>query len=160
MNRKEVIDALRKVIAHLEVPEEAPHKKGYDFERRFSLMCEHRGLACLRAGKGQYDFFVNDMRVQCKKLSPHKGKIIVSPGNGSNYPPGSFDVLVVELEEDICIVPASDISTTSKGMMQASFSVGFLKKYADAWWVLERSVCPVPFEKQLMLIEEEATDGR
>ena len=159
MNKEQVIDALRKVIAHLELPEEAPHKKGYDFERRFALMCEHRCLPCCRARKCQYDYMVNGMRVECKKLSPKDGLIFVSPGNGSHYPPDSFDALVIELEDDICIVPASEISTTSNGMMRACFPVGFLKRYADAWWVLERSTCPVPFEKQLMLIEEEATDG-
>ena len=160
MNKQEVIDALRKVIAHLELPEEAPHKKGYDFERRFALMCERRALPCCRARKCSYDYVVNGLRVECKKLSPQHGFIFVAPGNGSQYPLNSFDALVIELEDDICIVPASHISTTSNGMMRCSFPIGFFKTYVDAWWVLERSTCPVTFERQLMLIEEEAIHGR
>ena len=142
--------ALRDIVAN---PGEAWHRKGYDFEKRFASMCESRGLSYLRAGRGHFDYVVNGLRVQCKCLVPDSsGMVYVQPGSGPAYEPGSFDVLVVETPLGLHIVQEAEIPRTrSSGLLRAALSADFLKKFSDAWWVLERAESPAGFERQLLL---------
>ena len=161
MNRKDVVDSLRKVIEYLEQPEEAPHRKGYCFERRFCELCEYRQLSCVRSSPGHCDYLVNGLRVQCKKLTPDQyGRVSIQAGIGGNYPIDSFDVLAVEIDSNLCLVPSQDMPTTEGTAIKSSLAVGFILKYVDAWWVIERAARPTGFVRQLTLLNEEATHGR
>ncbi len=142
---------------------EAPHMKGYDFERRFAVICESRGLSVFR-GRGHFDYVVHGLRVQCKCLVPDlNGFVYVQPGSGPAYAPGSFDALAIETEERLHIIPEEDIPRTKKsGLLRAAMRVSFVTAYRDAWWVLERGERPAGFVRQLPLwsTDEEYEDGR
>lgn len=166
MNKEQALAALRLVCEFVERSGDPWHKKGYEFESRFADMCDSRGYSCTRAGRGHFDFVVNGLRVQCKRLNPDaSGYVCVQPGSGSAYERNSFDVLVVETDEGIHIVPENDIPSTSRsGLLRAATSIEFLRKYSEAWWVLESSMPPKGFEVQLKLdlsqSRERAANGR
>jgi hypothetical protein len=161
---EEAIACLKKLEEYVTSPRDSWHKKGYEFEKRFASMCELRGMVAERAGRGHFDYLVNEVRVQCKCLVPDQsGMVYVQPGSGPAYKPGSFDVLVVETPAGVHVIPESDIPRTKKsGLLRAALSVDFLAKYLDAWWVLTGVELPQGFERQLKLglIDEEAMDGR
>jgi hypothetical protein len=163
MNRDEAIEMIDRLREFVQVSGDAWHKKGYDFERRFGEMCFSRGLDCVRAGRGHFDFVVDGLRVQCKCLVPDaKGKVYVQPGSGPAYLPNSFDVLAIETPKGMHLIPETSIPRTRSGLLQAALSICFLERFTDAWWAIETGQPPAGFEKQLMfsLNEQEATDGR
>ena len=153
MNKEEALQVIERLREFVCSTGEAWHKKGYDFEKRFAEICESRGLSVTRAGRGHFDYVVNGLRVQCKCLVPDPGGMVyVQPGSGPAYEPGSFDVLVIETPEAIHIVEETEIPLTkSSGLLRASLSVCFLRKFSGAWWVLERTKSPAGFERQLRL---------
>jgi hypothetical protein len=143
---------------------EAPHLKGYDFERRFAVVCERRGMGVSRAGRGHFDYVVDGLRVQCKCLVPDlNGVVYVQPGSGPACAPGSFDALAIETPVGLHIIPEEDIPRTkTSGLLRSAIHASFLAAYLDAWWVLERGERPAGFVRQLPLwsTNEEDEDGR
>ena len=151
MNRDEAIQLLDRLREFVQAGE-SWHKKGYDFERRFCAMCVDRGIDCVRAGRGHYDFLANGLRVQCKCLVPDaNGRVYVQPGSGPAYRPGSFDVLAIETPSFLAIVPERFIGRTRSGYLQAAISASFLARFGGAWWAIDGSESPTGFERQLML---------
>ena len=143
---------------------DAPHIKGYDFEKRFAFVCKSRGMDVIRVGSGHFDYIVNGLRIQCKCLTPNlEGIIYVQPGSGPAYHPGSFDALALETPDGLHIIPEQDIPRTKRSrMLRSALPVSFFESYMNAWWVIERGERPAGFARQLPLwsTEEEDDDGR
>ena len=163
VNKKEAIELLDKLRDYVTAGE-SWHKKGYDFERRFSELCECRGLHCVKAPqRGHFDYVVNGARVQCKCLVPDaRCFVYVQPGSGPAYSPDSFDVLAVETPKGLHLIPECLIPRTRSGLVRSHLHISFLERFTDAWWSIESGECPEAFERQLTLfvVEMEATDGR
>jgi hypothetical protein len=169
LNKQQAIECARMLIEFIEsYGDSSPHnKKGYVFERRFSSACVARGISCVRNGHGRFDFTCNGLRVECKSVSADaSGRVSIGPALAGSYSEGDFYVLAVEIGALICIVPSEDIPRAKRGgILSNSIHQDFLRKYHDAWWVIEKQSAPEGFETQcrfsfVSMMSTEATDGR
>ncbi len=169
MNKHQAIECARMLLEFIESLDVAsPHnKKGYVFQRRFQEACAERGISCAKNGQGRFDFVCNGLRVECKSVSPDAhGRVSIGPALAGSYSEGDFDVLAVEIGLVVCIVPAEDVPKAKRGgLLSNSLHQEFLRKYHDAWWVIERRSPPSGFETQCRFSffsspSSEATNGK
>jgi hypothetical protein len=117
---------------------------GDRWELDFAKIAKDKGYDVL-AGKGKYDFIVNQKRVQCKAgdcisrpVVPIAETSNATRKTGCRYEIGDWDILAVRCPSGIYIVPEFYIRDRYQlGYMKTTFNPNKYQEYLDDWTYFE-----------------------
>lgn len=95
----------------------------------------------------RHELIVNDMTVQCKFTGNSRRAPISHNGHTMLYNIGDYDVLALKIATPEMsrrfIIPAEELHDPSKpGKLLGTIGVDKIKRWEDAWWVLNQSPQP------------------
>lgn len=105
---------------------------GWHWEDEFKIICELQGFKCEKPGlNNRHDLLVNNKRVQCK-FTVAKNRIdLRKNGHNERYKPNDFDIMALNINMDIYIVPINFLLDENLTQTRSSVKIDEIKKFKD-----------------------------